>query len=128
MSIIRLMGGETSHHTIPKLIQMRIPSWSLAENDKENFSVFSSPLKKTLNNHKPTEKIVINKIRLWEVMGELDVPPSWTEIIGAIQELTNDKSPGLNGVPPNAFKSMSEENLRHYFRLHHRVLGGQSRL
>ena len=29
--------------------------------------------------------------------------------------MTNDKSPGLNGVPPNSFKSISEENLRHHF-------------
>ena len=48
-------------------------------------------------------------------MGELDDPPLWKEYICAIQELTNDKSPGINGVPPNAFKSMSEENLRHHF-------------
>ena len=48
-------------------------------------------------------------------MGELDIPPLWTEFIITIQEMTNDKSPGLNGVPPNAFKSMSEENLRHHF-------------
>ena len=45
----------------------------------------------------------------------MTTPPLWTEYICAIQELTNDKSPGLNGVPPNAFKSMSEENLRHHF-------------
>ena len=48
-------------------------------------------------------------------MVELDDPPLWTEYISVIQELTNDKSPSLNGVPPNAFKSMSEENLRHHF-------------
>ena len=29
--------------------------------------------------------------------------------------MNNNKGPGLNGVPPNAFKSMSEENLRHHF-------------
>ena len=29
--------------------------------------------------------------------------------------MTNDNPPGLNGVPPNYFKSMSEENLRHHF-------------
>ena len=40
----------------------------------------------------------------------------WTEFIFAIQELTNEKSPGLNGVPPFAFKSMSEENLCHHFK------------
>ena len=48
-------------------------------------------------------------------MEELDNPPLWTEYIFAIQELTNDKSPGFNGVPPNAFNSMSEENLCHHF-------------
>ena len=29
--------------------------------------------------------------------------------------MTNEKSTGLNGVPPNAFKSTSEENLCHHF-------------
>ena len=48
-------------------------------------------------------------------MGELDDPPLWTGCISAIHELTNEKSPGLNGVPPNAFKSMSEENSQHHF-------------
>ena len=48
-------------------------------------------------------------------MGDIDVTPLWTDIISSINGLTNDKSPGLNGVPPNTFKSMSEENLRHHF-------------
>ena len=85
MSIRRLMGGVTSHHTTPKLIQMRLPSGSLAENDEENVSVFASYFKKVLYNHKLTEKIVINYIHLLEVMGELNVPPSGTEFIRPIQ-------------------------------------------
>ena len=48
-------------------------------------------------------------------MYELDIHPLCTEFIIAIQELTNEKAPGLNGIPLNAFKSMSEENLRHHF-------------
>ena len=100
------MGGETSHHTAPKRIYTRLPSGSLAENDEENVSVFASHFKRVLNNHKPTEKNVINDIHLREVMGELEIPPSWTEFISAIQELANDKAPGLNDVPPNAFKYM----------------------
>ena len=58
---------------------------------------------------------MINDIHLREVMGEINVTPSWKEFIGAIQELNNYKAPGLNEVPPNAFKSMSEENLCHHF-------------
>ena len=114
-SIGRLTGGESSHHTSPKVIQMRLPSGNLTENDEENVSVFANHFKKVLNNHKPTDTTVINEIHLREFMEELDNPPFWTEYICAIQELTNNKSPGLNGVPPHAFKSMSEENLRHHF-------------
>ena len=85
VNIKRLMEGETSHHTAPKLIHMRLPLGSLAENDGENVSVFASHFKKVPNNHKRTDKIVINDIHLREVMGDIDVPPSWTEFISAIQ-------------------------------------------
>ena len=46
--IKRLMGGDTSHHTNTKLIQMRLSSGSLTENDEENVSVFASHFKKVL--------------------------------------------------------------------------------
>ena len=48
-------------------------------------------------------------------MREIDVPPLWEELLCDIKDLTNNKAPGLNGVPPNDFKSVSEENLRHHF-------------
>ena len=70
-----MMGGEMSHHTAPKLIQTRLPSESLAENDDENVIVFASHFQKVINNQKPTYRIVINYIHLQEVMGELNVPP-----------------------------------------------------
>ena len=114
-SIGRLTGGESSHHTSPKVIQMRLSSGNISENDEENVSLFANHFKKVLNNHKPTDKTVINKINLRGVMEELDDPSLWTEYTCAIQELNNDKSPGINGVPPNAFKSMLEGNLRHHF-------------
>ena len=79
------------------------------------YRVFANHFKKVLNNHKTTDTTMINEINLQEVMGELDDPPLWKEYICGIQELTNEKSPGLNVVPPNTFKSMSEENLRHHF-------------
>ena len=94
---------------------MRLPSGRLAENDKENVRVFASHFRKVLNNHKPTYREVVNDIDLCEVLREIDLPPSWSEFICAITELTNNKSPGLNGIPPNAFKSMNEENLQHHF-------------
>ena len=50
----RLTGGESSHHTSPKVIQVRLPSGNLAENDEENVSVFANNFKKVLNNHNTT--------------------------------------------------------------------------
>ena len=79
VSIRRLTGGKSSHHTSLKIIQMRLPSGNLTDNDEENVSVFANNFKKVLNNQKPTDTTVINEIHLREVMGELDDPPLWTE-------------------------------------------------
>ena len=48
-------------------------------------------------------------------MDQLDNSPLWTEFNCAIQEFTNDKYHGINDVSPNAFKSMSEENMSYHF-------------
>ena len=74
-SIRRLTGGELNHHTTPKLIQMRLPSGSLTDNDDENVSLFANHFKKVFNDHKPTDTTVIHDIYLREVMEELDDPP-----------------------------------------------------
>ena len=103
------------HYSAPTLIQMRLPSGRLAENNEENVRVFANHFKKVLNNHKPTDREVVKNIDLREVMRELDVPLSWAEFICVIRELTNNKAPGINGIPPNAFKSINKENLQHHF-------------
>ena len=84
-SIVRLTGGESSHHTSQKVTQMRNPSGNLADNDEENVSVFANHFKKVLNNHKTTDTTVRNEINLREVMEELDHPPLRTEYIFVIQ-------------------------------------------
>ena len=128
VSIGRLAGGESSHHTSLKVIQMRLPSGNLAENDEENVSVFANHFKKVLNNHKTTDTTLIIEINLQEVMGELDNPPLWPEYIRVIQELTNDKSPGLNGAPPERLQVHDRGKPTPLLQLHHRILGGKSRL
>ena len=94
---------------------MRMASGELATTDKENVRVFAGHFVKVLNDMKPTNTSVINVIHLRKAMKELDSPPEWAEFIIAVVELTNDNIPGLNGVPPNAFKAMMAENLLHLF-------------
>ena len=90
---------------------MRLTSGQLAENDENNVRLFARHFKKVLNNHRPTDREVVNDIDSCEVIRELDVPPSWAKLICAITELTNNKAPGINGIQPNAFKSMKGESL-----------------
>ena len=59
-SIRQITGGKSIHHTSPKVIQMRLPSGNLAENDEENVSVFANHFKKVLNNHTLIDTTVIN--------------------------------------------------------------------
>ena len=44
-------------------------------------------------------------------MVELDTEITWEELKKAVTKLANGKSPGLNEVPPDAFKALSEQNL-----------------
>ena len=112
-----LCKGEKDYHISPKLIQMGIPSGDLAKTDKENAKVFAKHFGKVLNNKKIIHNNVLNDTYSREVMSKLYVPPSWKEFTEAVNDLTNDKSPGLNGVPPNAFKAMSPKNLKVHFNV-----------
>ena len=42
---------------------------------------------------------------------KLDVPIKWAELKQAIRKSANGKSPGLNDVPPDAFKALDDTNL-----------------
>ena len=44
-------------------------------------------------------------------MDKLDQPISRDEIKKSTTKLANDKEPGLNSVPPNAFKALDDANL-----------------
>ena len=54
---------------------------------------------------------MLDKIKQREVMDELDHPISWDEIKKSITKIATDEAPGLNAVPPNAFKALYDENL-----------------
>ena len=44
-------------------------------------------------------------------MDELGHTISWDEIKKSTTKLANEKAPGLNSVPPNAFKALDNANL-----------------
>ena len=87
--------------------------------------VLGPHFEKVFNKHCPIECNVIDKIKQSQTMYELNEPITWAEIKTAIAKLANYKAPGLNNVPPNAFKSLSNSNLAHLLQP---ILGRRSRL
>ena len=89
---------------------MRLPTGKLATTDKENAEVLGPHFKKVFNNHRPIEWEVIKKIKQCQTINELNKPISLAELKTEIAKLANDKAPGLNKVPPNTFKLLSNES------------------
>jgi hypothetical protein len=105
---IRLLtGGSTAHHKKSVLMAMKMPNGNIATNWKENMSVFGPHFKCVFNNHRPVDLTILNKIAQCPVLSELDLPISFDKVNAAINKSKNGKSPGLNGIPPEAYKAMN---------------------
>ena len=83
----------------------------MATTEAGNASVFGPHFHRIFNNHRPVDWSVLYKIKKREVMDKLDHPISWNDIKKSTTKLANDKSPELNGVPPNVFKSLDDANI-----------------
>ena len=100
--------------------------WGTATTDAKNASVFGPHFHKVFNNHRPIDCPVLYKIKKIEVMDELDQPISWGEIKKPTTKLSNNKAPGINGVPPNAFKALENANLSWILLLYNQFFNSQS--
>ena len=95
-------------------------------NGQRNAGVLGPHFEKVFNNHRPIDWKVINKIKQRQTMHELNKPISWAELKTAIVKLANDKATGLNKVPPNVFKSLSNANLAHLLTFFNQYWEGES--
>jgi hypothetical protein len=91
-------------------MKMRMENGELANSDKENMEVFGKHLNHVYNTQRPKYQDAAKLIAQREVMTEMGDDVSWEEFNQAITKLKNDKSPGENEIPPNAFKCLDSEN------------------
>ena len=68
-------------------------------------------LSKVYSNHRPVTWEVTNDIKQRDTVPDIDHSIQWEEIKLAIAKLANEKSPGLNDVPPDAFKALSKQTI-----------------
>ena len=84
----------------------------LASTDKENVNIMAPHLEKVfIAQHPITWDALDNDIEQCKNMEELNGKIQWKELLAAVKKLANDKSPGLNNVPPGTFKALSHQNL-----------------
>ena len=87
---------------------MKMKNGTLATNAKENMSVFGMHFHNVLNNHRPIDMTVLDLIQQKPRLDTIDAPITFREVKTAINKLKKGKSPGLNGIPPEALKAMND--------------------
>ena len=92
-------------------MQLRLPNGDLATADAKNASMMGPHLAKVYQAHRPVDFSVLQDLPQRLMMPELDAPITWADLKQAVSKLANGKSPGLNNVPPDAFKALDDVNL-----------------
>jgi hypothetical protein len=88
---------------------MKMANGKLATNGKENMAVFGPNFDRVFNNHCLVEPTILTDIPQHPTLHDIDSPSTYNKVDAAINKLKNGKSPGLNGIPPEAYKAMNTE-------------------
>jgi len=104
-----LTGGETAHHKKTQNMAMRMENGKLAKDHKDNMKVMYPHFQRVFNNHRPVDSTILQLVKQRPVLGDINLPINWDEFNRAVNKLKNDKAPGLNGIPPEAYKAMDGE-------------------
>ena len=110
-SVKILAGGMASHHKKPTVMRLRLTNGELATKDAKNAFVMRTHLEKVYRNHQPVDWSAPQGLLQQTSMLELNTLISWEEVKQAVTKLSNEKTPGLNDVTPNAFKALDNQNL-----------------
>ncbi len=86
---------------------MKMANGKPANNGKENMTVFGPHFERVFNNHRPVDPTILADIPQRPTLHDIDSPITFDEVNAAINKLKNGKSPGLNGIPPEAYKVMN---------------------
>ena len=107
--------GHENNYTRPQIMTLARPDGSRTTNDKENIEIMRPHCEKLFNNKKQVSADALDLIHTRPTETELDSHISWREFTKAISGLKNNKSPGANEIPAEAFKAMNNENKQRVF-------------
>jgi hypothetical protein len=103
-----LRGSKATHHKKSVNMAMRIPDGSLVASSTKNMGVFGLHFERVFSNHRPVDFSLLDLIPQQEQLMEIDRPITFAEVDKAINKLKSGKAPGLNRIPPEAYKAMEK--------------------
>ena len=108
--------GYDNNYKRPRAMRLTQENGSKTTNDKENIAIMKSHCKKLFNNKKQVSANALDLIEQRNTKQDLDKAITWKEFTVAINGLKNNKSPGANEIPAEAFKAMNSDNKNHVFQ------------
>ena len=98
------------------MMSLRMPNGTRANNDKDNMNVMLPHCQRMFNNHRPVSPSALEHMKQRNEISELGDPITKDEFTLAIRRLKNNKSPGANGIPAEAFKALDSTNLEQVYQ------------
>ena len=102
---------EKIHHVKPVVMRMRLTDGTLATTDAENASIIAPHFERIYKGDRHITWEALDNIPTRDTVEGINESIKWEEVKFAVRKLANGKSPGLNDVPPDAFKALSNQNL-----------------
>ena len=112
-AMYRLIAGFTGHHKKAKeMVNMIMADGSTAKSDEENAQAIQDHFQKEVFDRASVfDQQAINDLHQREVDTELGGLPTIEEFERAVKRAKPRKAPGENGIPAEAYKNMTEDNL-----------------
>ena len=117
-AIFRLRDGLEGHHKNICNTKIRRPNGQLAKTDEESAEILKHFFSDNVfGRTSPYRQSTVDNLTQLIVMEELGEPPSLTELQYAIRKLKLGKAPGIDSLPPEAFKAMYTTSKSHLLHL-----------
>jgi hypothetical protein len=107
-----IVKRETAHCNVAFNMTMTIEDGPLAKSPEEHLEIMHIHFNHIFNNN----FTVLEHVTKRKVMNFLDGDITFGKLKRAVTKLKTHKAPSLNGVPPEVFKLMNDECLKHVLK------------
>jgi hypothetical protein len=112
-SIRELNAGFSGHHEQAVVMKMKKKDGTFAKTEAENAKVLFDHFYQVVNREELSayDPAILQEIDSCPTNTALDATPTSLEVRTALHKMQYEKSPGKNGIPTEAFKSLRKGNL-----------------